>query len=49
MSVSRSASPDFGVGDGDAIDFQGAPDGTLVIGLGFDEIGQGAAVPCPEH
>ncbi len=30
------------VGDGDAIGFEGAPDGALVIGLGFGEVGQSA-------
>src|SRR5208283_2297919 len=29
-------------GDGDAVDFEGAAEGALVIGLGFGEIGQGA-------
>src|SRR5260370_3996111 len=32
----------LGISDGDAIDFEGPPDGALVIGLGFDEIGQSA-------
>src|SRR5260370_20975222 len=32
----------LGISDGDAIDFKGPPDGALVIGLGFDEIGQSA-------
>jgi len=32
----------LGISDRDAIDFERPPDGALVIGLGFDEIGQGA-------
>ncbi len=32
----------FGTGDGDAVDFEGAAEGALVIGFGFGEIGQGA-------
>ena len=34
--------PSLGVGDGDAIDFERAPDGALVIGLGFGEVGESA-------
>src|SRR6202171_889795 len=30
------------IGDSDAVDFERAPDGALVVGLGFDEIGQRA-------
>src|SRR6202158_50680 len=32
----------LGISDGDAIDFERPPDGALVIGLGFDEVGQSA-------
>src|SRR5207302_5502693 len=32
----------LGIGDGDAIDFERAPDGALVIGLGFGEVGESA-------
>src|SRR5260370_26502673 len=32
----------LGISDGDAMDFKGPPDGALVTGLGFDEIGQSA-------
>src|SRR5260370_30467767 len=32
----------LGISDGDAIDFKRTPDGALIIGLGFDEIGQSA-------
>src|SRR5882762_6583107 len=30
------------IGDGNAIGFEGAPDGALVIGLGFGKVGEGA-------
>src|SRR5437016_10819223 len=32
----------LGIGDGDAIDFERAADGALVIGLGFGEVGESA-------
>ena len=32
----------LGIGDRDVIHLEGAPDGALVVGFGFDEVGQGA-------
>src|SRR5260370_31283727 len=35
----------LGIGDGDTIDFERAPDGPLVVGLGFSEVGESAKFP----